>query len=322
MRIYPPYGTEDGTPWINGNPATGERGSVIDGRAIDHSQQEIVNAIIRLGLTPDAADLEQLGKAIQNAIAASTGSAPTGDYLTLATARARLPIYPEVLTSTGRLTVTSPSSGQILVGSAGAIRHRGIFDVAMADLSEGARTFVVLPSKTSHLRWSPSGGLQRCYLDDGAYNPSGLPETDASFDSTYDSALLARIVTDASANATITTLINRDRLMHASLTTKIVTRTSSTSGGGLFVTPFDPVVLNWSRTPQNTASVSRTAYGSALAVPPEEPEVRRQGSYSDGTGSATASVSRYAANYVSTVDLNAAAVSLTLGFQLSAVFIA
>lgn len=245
MRIYPPYGTDDGTPWTNGNPATGERGSVIDARSIDHSQQEIVNAIIRLGLTPDAADLEQLGKAIQNAIAASTGSAPTEDYLTLATARARLPIYPEVLTSTGRLTVTSPSSGQIIVGSAGSIRHRGIFDVAMADLSEGARTFVVLPSKTSHLRWSPSGGLQRFYLDDGAYNPSGLPETDASFDSTYDSALLARIVTDASANATITVLTNRNRLMAQ---TRASGAATPLGAGTLSYT--SSMMLGWSRTPQ------------------------------------------------------------------------
>lgn len=258
MRIYPPYGTEDGTPWTNGNPATGERGSVIDARSIDHSQQEIVNAIIRLGLTPDAADLEQLGKAIQNAIAASTGSAPTEDYLTLATARARLPIYPEVLTSTGRLTVTSPSSGQILVGSAGSIRHRGIFDVAMADLSEGARTFVVLPSKTSHLRWSPSGGLQRFYLDDGAYNPSVLPETDASFDSTYDSALLARIVTDASAKATITVLTNRDRLM---VSTRVTGTGAQTMGPGS-LTFTGTATLNWSRTPQ-----IRTVTGALAADP-------------------------------------------------------
>ena len=126
-------------------------------------------------------------------------------------ARATLPIYPEVLTADGRLAISSPSSGTLFVAASGAIRHRGVFDVLMSDIPEVDRTFTMLPSKLAHLRWSPSGGLQRLYLDDPAYNPLGLPETDVAFDASYDSALLARATTDPSANVTITRLRNLDR---------------------------------------------------------------------------------------------------------------
>lgn len=208
MIRWGPFNEPPGTPWRNGNPATGTRGSIIDARAVDHSQAEIVNAITRLGLTPDRDNLEQLGIAIQNAIAAATGGGDTSGFVTVETARARLPIFPEVLTADGRLTITSPSSGTLLVNPAGTIRHRGVHDVVVSDIDEVDRTFAMLPSKVAHVRWSPSNGFDRLYLDDPVYNPLGLPETDPSFDTAYDSALLARATTDTSANVTITTLAN------------------------------------------------------------------------------------------------------------------
>lgn len=247
MIRWPPFNQPPGTPWRNGNPATGERGSIIDARAIDHAQAEIVNAITRLGLTPDRDDLEQLGQAIENAIAAATGGGDTAGFVTMATARARLPIFPEVLTADGRLAISTPSSGTLFVGATGAIRHRGVFDVLMSDIAEVNRTFAMLPTKVAHLRWSPTGGLQRFYLDDPAYNPLGLAETDPSFDSAYDSALLARATTDASANVTITALANLARL-----------ESEQEAAGAAAVTSFNPAwgakfsstfTLNWARTP-------------------------------------------------------------------------
>ncbi|MEH0076053.1 hypothetical protein V6L76_17260 [Pannonibacter sp. Pt2] len=245
MKRWPPFGTSDGTPWTNGNPAIGQRGSVIDARAIDHAQAEIVNAITRLGLTPDANNLEQLGLAIQNAIDAATGGGPADGYVTVESARARLPIYPAVLAANSRLTVTSPVSGTIVVAPTGTIRHRGVFDVALADIAEPARTFTMLPSRVAHLRWTAAGGLQRFYLDDPVYNPSSLPEADASFDTGYDSALLARIVTDASANCTITTLSNAHKLVYrdASSGAAEVITTGSGNDGARYIAVF---IHNWS----------------------------------------------------------------------------
>lgn len=245
MKRWPPFGTSDGTPWTNGNPAIGQRGSVIDARAIDHAQAEIVNAITRLGLTPSANDLTQLGRAIQNAIDAATGGGPADGYVTVESARARLPIFPEVLTADGRLTITSPSSGTVLVAPTGILRHRGIFDVNMADIAEVNRTFSVLPSKVAHLRWSPSGGLALRYLDDPLYNAGSASEDSVQFDSTFDDVLLARIITDASAVPVITRLSNRAQLTLS----KILTQTSySTDGGGSdWFTFLD--VYDWARAP-------------------------------------------------------------------------
>lgn len=299
MKRWPPFGTSDGTEWTNGNPATGERGSVIDARAIDHSQAEIVNAITRLGLTPDEADLEQLGKAIQNAIAAATGGGDTGDFLTMATARARLPIYPEITNAVGKITVTEPSSGTILVGTTDTLRHRGVYDVAFSDIAEVDRTFAMLPSKVAHLRWSSAGGLERFYLDDAAYNPSGLPETDESFDSSYDSALLARIVTDASAAATITPLVNKAEIQIALDTSELFNRTPNNA----FIAPFAPQVWDLSRTPKVGVTTQLISYpASILPRAFTGCATYLSGTRSDTTGSATASLDRYQMSLVGEVE--------------------
>ena len=246
MKRWPPYGTADGTEWHNGNPSTGERGSVIDARAVDHSQAEIVNAITRLGLTPNKDNLEQLGLAIQNAIAAATGGGETSGFVTMETARARLPIYPEILNSSGKMTVTSPSSGTLFVPATDTIRHRGIFDIAMSDLPDVERTFNLLASKVAHLRWSPAAGLQRFYLDDVVYNPLGLPETDATFDSTYDSILLARVVTDNNAAASITSLVNRPVLQISEIiqVTNVIDANTLSTLSDVISSDYD-----WARTP-------------------------------------------------------------------------
>lgn len=303
MKKWPPFGTSDGTPWTNGNPAVGQRGSVIDARAIDHAQTEIVNAITRLGLTPDANNLEQLGLAIQNAIDAATGGGSADGYVTVESARARLPIFPEVLTADGRLTITSPSSGTVLVAPTGILRHRGIFDVNMSDIAEVNRTFSVLPSRVAHLRWSPSAGLSLRYLDDPLYNASSSSEASDRFDSSYDDVLLARIITNSSAVPAITSLVNKHNLMTLGIQGKTVTRTT-TANFGLYVVPFDPIVLNWARTPKYTASASRNGYGSALTKIPEEVALQFTGSFTDETGTAAASVDRYSMNIVGTVDTN------------------
>lgn len=307
MKRWPPYGTPDGTEWTNGNPATGVRGSVIDARAIDHPQQEITNTIIRFGSTPDKDDLEQLGKAIDDRIAQATGGGDTSNFVTMALARGILPIFPQVSTATGKLTITEPSSGTILVNPIGSIIHRGIFSVLVSDIAEVDRTFAMLPSKVAHIRWSPANGLERFYLDDAGYNPSSLLETDASFDSTFDSALLARVVTDASANATITTLINKDRLFDAYKETGVPTLVTGDAGYQLDVTR----TLDWSRTPEVVAVDGNMTAQTVSA-----------GSYLQGTAGYTTkdSVSRYQIDVNTFSDWNAAAVlgSLSAYVDISA----
>lgn len=261
MKRWPPFNQPDGTPWTNGNPAVGERGSIIEARAIDHAQAEIVNAITRLGLSPDANDLHQLGKAIENYVAALTGAGDTALYVTISAARSTLPFYPDVTTQTGRLTITSPSAGTVFVSPEGAILHRGIHTVAMSGLAEIDRTFNVLPSKTAHLRWSPSLGLTLRYLDDATYNPSGLSEQNSAFDSGFDDALLARVSTNASAVVTILPLTNRHQLWRSNRIAG-----SATVAGSGYRSFSATEVLNWARTPQ-FRSVAGAIQAAAVSPP-------------------------------------------------------
>lgn len=101
------------------NPATGDRGSIIDARAIDHAQREITNAITRLGLTLEVADLEQLGLAIQLYVQSLTGGGETSAYATRVGLRSTLPILPEVISADSRLAISLPLSGTLFVSAAG-----------------------------------------------------------------------------------------------------------------------------------------------------------------------------------------------------------
>ena len=66
MQYVPPIGSVDpDAPYVEGNPATGTRGSFPPARGFEATMREVVNAIIALGLTPDDGDLTQLGQALQ-----------------------------------------------------------------------------------------------------------------------------------------------------------------------------------------------------------------------------------------------------------------
>lgn len=61
MKYIPPLGSTDpDTPYVNGDPATGKRGSIVPADAFNHVQAEILNAIEASGQTPSADNLKQL----------------------------------------------------------------------------------------------------------------------------------------------------------------------------------------------------------------------------------------------------------------------
>ena len=66
MKYQPPIGAAEDAPYIDANVPQGIEGSPVPAAAIEHPQREILNAIQQAGLTPDGADLTQLGQAILN----------------------------------------------------------------------------------------------------------------------------------------------------------------------------------------------------------------------------------------------------------------
>lgn len=58
------YNADAAAAYVNGNPATGQEGSIPPGEAWEHPLRELVHLITFSGQTPDHADLEQVRKAI------------------------------------------------------------------------------------------------------------------------------------------------------------------------------------------------------------------------------------------------------------------
>lgn len=239
---------------------------------------------------------------------------------------ATLPIFPEISSGGNAFTFT-PSVGQIVVDTAQTWLHRGVKIYNTNSFVIGDRTFPTAASKTYHLVWdAPGTGLAAplaaypfgrfSLIDRTAASPV---ETDASYDTTYDRMLLARVVTSAGNVLTVNALINRSRLLARYEAAESFTRTTSVDGG--LVAPFATATLNWSRTPVVSLFVSRGGFTGIVPQIPEEAQYFLAGTFSDGSGSATASNTRYGVRAVSHTDMNASSVSLTMFWQLSGIFI-
>ncbi|KWV42139.1 hypothetical protein AS026_21255 [Rhizobium altiplani] len=206
MQYIQPFGNPDtNASYIDRNSSSGQAGSAVPAAAIEHPMREIAAVIAAGGLTPSRADLTQLLQAIQHLISAATGGGDTSNFVLMPQARARLPIFPEVLTSNGIIPVISPATGAVRVPAGYDFLHRGIYVTTTAQTD-----FATVASKTYHLRWRPSDGFVLKDLADVAYNPSATAETAVTFDSTYDDMLVARVVTSAGNVPTITNLVNKN----------------------------------------------------------------------------------------------------------------
>lgn len=225
-------------------------------------ESEIKAVIVEGGILESDGDFTQLLQAIQAMIAAATGvSAPdTSGFLLMDQARSRLPIYPHVTNAVnGQFGVTAIGGGQVRVPASVGFLHRGImaFSSAQTDLNTNA-------TKTYHLRALLTGVTPVYSLKDLAdvvYNPGVLVETDESFDSTYDDALIARVVTNVSNVATVTNLANLDRLFHRATVTG-ASGALSINRGSLYT---GSTTYNWSRTPKSASIVGAVTTGGSGA---------------------------------------------------------
>lgn len=245
MKYVAPYGSPDPeAPYIDFDVASGEEGSIPPGAAVEHPMREIVAAIIGSGQTPDPSDLGQLLKAIDLRIAQLTGGGPSGGYALVSALRSFNPVYPEVLTADGSFNLSVPSTGQVRIPAGINFVHRGIFPVTTVqqDFATGA-------NKVYHLRWETTGFVLKDLSDTG-YNSSGntADEILPKFDTTFDSMLTHRVMTNGSNVATITPLKNKNRLQ---LSVERTVNVAGVTAGNASGTQNDTVIeANFSRTPQ------------------------------------------------------------------------
>lgn len=254
MEYQEPVGKPADAAYEDGNRSAGIKGDIPPGAAIEHPMRELVHLISYSGQTPAASDLEQVRKAIQALIDAAIGGGGPNTYLTMAQARSRLLFFPETQTADGKVNVSSPGAGTILVPSAVTMLHRGCFPMSTSDVDEEDRTFATEANKTYHLRADMTGDELAFALEDvsdAGYNPTLLNEADASFDSGYDDALIARIVTSPLNVATITNLVNLDRLWFWGANSLATTQPSTNASRAEFT-----FGLNWARTPKTADFVT------------------------------------------------------------------
>lgn len=233
-------------------------------------QGQIANIAAEAGVaSASQGDPTVLYRAVAALIAAATGEGETSLFVLMSQARARLPIYPEVLNVDGRIVVTAPATGTVRVPGGVDFLHRGIFSVTTAQ-----EDFATEASKTYHLRWNPDDGFALKNLADVAYNPSALSEGNTAFDSDYDDMLVARIITNSSNVATITNLANKDRMRTSFSKTTTESSTSFSSYTDLMNAGYYlQQDLNWARTPTSfviTADAEVTNGVDALTTPHTE----------------------------------------------------
>lgn len=215
-NFTPPFATEADSRY----PTSDERRQGFDcgpaDRRLFHGlfnriESELGHVIEMAGITQTDGRMTQVYEAIQALISAAIGTPEdpeepidTSQFLLLQQAASRLPIFPEVNTFDGRIAIISPSTGTVRVPAGVNFLHRGIVVVTTV-----LTDFPVVASKTYHLRWTNSVGFVLHDLADTSYNPTLVAETNPIFDSSYDSMLVARVVTNAANTATITNLANK-----------------------------------------------------------------------------------------------------------------
>lgn len=259
MQYNQPFGAVDpNASYADRNTPGAVAGSRVPARAIEHPQREIMAVITAAGLTPSSSDLTQLLQAISQMISSATGGSETSTYVLMAAARARLPIFPEIVSADGSFNLSVPATGTVRIPAGIEIIHRGIFSLMTVQ-----QDFSTVANKTYHLRWNPSDGFVFKDLADAAYNPSALPETDAAFDSVYDNMLVARVTTNASNVAAIRNLKNKARLFRRE---KIAGPSSSLAPSDWNSAFTGSTTLDWARTPQIAGIVGnvRTTGGGVL----------------------------------------------------------
>ncbi|WP_235202582.1 phage tail-collar fiber domain-containing protein [Vibrio sp. B183] len=159
----------------------------------------------------------------------------------------KLPIYPEIKTD-GNVV------GLKLTGTELTVYNNPVYFYGwqLHRINPTGTKFTLDLSKTYHLRFSIQSGLKLKDVTDATYNPSSKAETDASFDSTYDDMLLAKIEA-----GTLVPLINKP-VLYAGNQMK-GENNNPTHPARIFT-------FNWARTPIQAEGLLLGINGHSLAA--------------------------------------------------------
>ncbi len=217
------------------NVVGGTAGTDVSAAHMNAVQEEILHVIEQSGQVPDVNDWTQLYQALQVLFPIANN-----------------PVFPEIETASNALAITDNANGTVTINAAQSWLWRGGVLIASDDFVLPYRTLAHAASKTYHLRWHASGtgtATPAATYPKGRFElvdmTAAAPvETDASYDSTYDRMLIAKVVTDAGNVPTFTLLANK-----AQFSSTIVAGARNYSGTNEADHNFY-FAVNWARTPE------------------------------------------------------------------------
>src|SRR4051812_42459906 len=172
LKYNQPYGISDPNgSYINGNPATGQMGSIPPAESIEYPQREIVNLIASAALAaPANTDLKQLAKAVQSSRLLYGADAGTSNayQITLNPAPDALVAGMMFLVKIGNAN-TGPSVLNVNgLGPKPIVHHDGT-DLRPGELAAGAMELFAYDGVKYELAWSGiSSGAGPIYLTNNA----------------------------------------------------------------------------------------------------------------------------------------------------------
>lgn len=258
---------EHNDEFVEADPANNIEGTIAKAAWFNSVQHELVAVVEKFGGVLDSRNDGQFWDTI-NRIALVRPDSRLKQIRPVC----KIPYYPEILTLSAVLAITTNDDNTIRIDPEQFFVWRGVWKINTSDYNEISRTFLLIPNAIFHLRWNAKEGFVVKNLQDVNYNSGGLTEHDASFDTTHDDMLIARVATDGNATPTITLLKNRHSLRTTWHSEAIPCWVGLQKNQHYRDTPEQAShMLNWSRSPMtyflgvsgfNLGSQSRTAPAS------------------------------------------------------------
>jgi hypothetical protein len=158
MRYQPPYGISDpNAPYINGNPAQGQQGSIPPAAAFEQPQREIVGVIEKSGFIPSDTDLHQLAKAARSQFLNYAVDTGTANNL-IVRYDPEITQYTPGLTLRVRIRVNNNDGACFINAGAGNVRVRKMNGADPAANELYARSIVTLVFDSTSFQLSNFGG--------------------------------------------------------------------------------------------------------------------------------------------------------------------
>lgn len=232
--------------FTEGDPLKAIPASKVSAQWLNSQQRELVNLIQGLGTKLNPNDDSQLSQRLRELTPLRHLGAIANHH-----GLAGFNHYPHIASQSQHLEIIQHDAWKIEIAPGQTFNWRGVWRIDTDAFSTLERSFELAPNSTYHLRWRSTDSFLLLHLQDAAYNPQDLKESNPSFDTTFDDMLIARISSDEQGITEIVTLRNSQHLL-TQFSSKQSSLIEQSATGALFsdVKPVASLALQWARTPR------------------------------------------------------------------------